>query len=91
MPDLLSETVITLTEAATLLPRRRAGRPTHASTLFRWANPGLRGVRLEVMQVGGTKCTSREALARFFARLSERRELGQMAEAIGDGAGGKHA
>lgn len=64
-----SERLLTLSQAAKTLPHRRGGRPTHPSTLFRWATDGLRGVKLEVVQVGGTKCTSREALARFFAAL----------------------
>lgn len=76
MPDLLSERTLTLSQAAKTLPRRRGGRPTHASTLFRWATEGLRGVKLEIVQVGGTKCTSREALSRFFARLTERAGVG---------------
>jgi hypothetical protein len=33
--------------------------------------PGLWGVRLETIRVGGTLCTSRQALERFFARLAE--------------------
>lgn len=53
------------------LPTRRRGKPAHAATLFRWASKGLHGVKLEVVQVGGTKCTSREALARFFKKLTE--------------------
>lgn len=63
------ERLLTLSQAAKTLPCRRGDRPTHPSTLFRWATDGLRGVKLEVVQVGGTKCTSREALARFFAAL----------------------
>jgi len=65
------QTLMTLREAAATLPHRRGGRPTHSATLFRWATEGLRGIKLEVVQVGATKCTSREALARFFARLTE--------------------
>jgi hypothetical protein len=30
----------------------------------------MKGVRLETIQVGGTRCTSMEALERFFHRLS---------------------
>ena len=48
--------------------------PDDPSTLFRWASKGLRGVRLEVIRIGGTQCTSVEALARFFHRLSEHAE-----------------
>jgi len=52
------------------LPRRRRGRKLNIATVFRWAQRGLRGVRLETISIGGTKCTSEEALKRFFARLS---------------------
>jgi hypothetical protein len=69
MSNLSNETLITLREAAKSLPPRRAGRPVSAGTLFRWATAGLRGVRLEAVQMGGTKCTSKEALFRFFGRL----------------------
>lgn len=48
-------------------------KPLHVSGLYRWAKHGLHGVRLETIQVGGTLCTSREALERFFARLAEAR------------------
>jgi len=72
MADLLSEKTLTLHQAAATLPHRRGGKPTHASTLFRWATDGLRGEKLEVVQVGGTKCTSKEALTRFFTRLTEK-------------------
>jgi hypothetical protein len=50
---------------------RRGGRPAHVSNLYRWALDGLRGVKLETIRVGGTLCTSREALERFFDRLDE--------------------
>lgn len=66
----VDETLLSLAAAAAELPRRRRGKPTHVSTLHRWATRGLRGVRLEVLRVGGTTCTSREALQRFFTRLT---------------------
>jgi hypothetical protein len=77
------------------LPRRRRGRKLHKSTPFRWANPGVRGIRLEVIRVGGTLCTTVPALQRFFERLAalpsspdsgpskgKRRHPGQVAEAL---------
>jgi len=70
MIDATSETLISLTEAAKRLPRRRAGKRPHVSCLYRWSKAGCRGVVLETLQIGGTRCTSREALARFFAALS---------------------
>src|SRR4051812_7397319 len=68
--DWTTETVLSLTEAASRLPRRRGSKKPHVATLYRWAQRGLRGVRLETIQVGGTLCTSSEALQRFFNRLS---------------------
>jgi hypothetical protein len=52
------------------VPRLRRGRKIHKSTCWRWATRGVRGVVLETVQVGGTRCTSREALQRFFERLT---------------------
>ncbi|MCH8146942.1 MAG: DUF1580 domain-containing protein [Planctomycetes bacterium] len=70
MINVASERTLSLTEAAKQLPRRRAGKPTHVATVYRWGSRGLRGVRLETIQIGGTRCTSVEALQRFFDRLS---------------------
>lgn len=65
----LHEEVLTFREATRRLPRRSSGRHPHPATLYRWATEGLRGVRLETIQVGGTLCTSIEALQRFFEQL----------------------
>ena len=70
MIDPNSETLFSLAEAAKHLPRRRGGRPVHVSCIYRWTTSGCKGVVLEALQVGGTRCTSREALARFFERLT---------------------
>ncbi len=75
MIDLTTETTLSLTEATKHLPRRRAGKRPHVATLYRWAQRGLRGVRLETIQVGGTLCTSLEALQRFCDRLSDPQAL----------------
>ena len=70
MIDLSTETVVSLNEAAARFPRRRKGKKTHVSTVYRWAQAGVRGVRLETIQVGATKCTSLEAMQRFCNRLT---------------------
>jgi Protein of unknown function (DUF1580) len=70
MIDIASETILTLSEAAERLPRRRNGRSTHVSTLYRWTVSGCRGVVLEHTQIGATRATSLEALQRFFDRLT---------------------
>ena len=71
MIDPLTETALTLSQAAMTLPRLRRNRPVHSSTLWRWARHGIRGHRLEVVKVGGTACTSIQALQRFFSKLSD--------------------
>ena len=71
MIQINTEQVLTISDACARLPRRRAGKRPHPATLYRWANQGVRGHHLETIQVGGTLCTSIEALQRFFELLSE--------------------
>jgi len=73
MIDIQTEEVVSLTEAAKwkCLPRRRKGKRPHVATLFRWATLGVRGVVLETIQCGGTRCTSVPALQRFFERCTD--------------------
>lgn len=70
MRDLSKETIIPLCKAAKLLPSARCPHGVHVATLHRWIRRGVRGVRLEWIRIGGTTCTSEEALGRFFAALS---------------------
>jgi hypothetical protein len=70
MIDSTSETLLTFSQAADELPRRRRGRKVHTSTLHRWATSGCGGVVLETLRTPGGRLTSREALQRFFERLS---------------------
>ena len=70
MISLTTETLVSFAEACERLPRRRAGRRPHPNTLYRWASHGIRGIRLETLRVGGTLCTSLEALQRFFEALT---------------------
>jgi hypothetical protein len=74
--DLATEAVRALAEAAGKLPHLRAARPVSPSTIWRWATRGVRArngvvVRLETIKIGGTCCTSDQALDRFFRALSE--------------------
>ena len=66
-----TENLLSLTDAARSCPKRRAGKRPHVSCVYRWTTAGCRGVILESLQVGGTRCTSSEALARFFRRLTQ--------------------
>ena len=79
MIDISRESMISLSEAAKSLPRRRAGRKPNIATLYRWTTVGCRGVVLEFLQIGGTRCTSREAMQRFFDALTAAAESNQRA------------
>lgn len=65
MIDVATEKLLTLAQAAKHLP----GRPS-ICTIWRWRNRGIKGRRLESVQVGGRVYTSLEALARFAASAS---------------------
>lgn len=66
--------LITLSQAASELPPRRAGKKPDVSCLHRWSSHGLRGVRLRYEQVGSTKCTTRQWVRDFFTALKAANE-----------------
>jgi hypothetical protein len=65
--DPVRDDLLTLSEAAALLPRRRRGAKVAVSTLWRWYARGSRGIRLEVARVGGGVFTTRQAIRDFVA------------------------
>ena len=65
MIEIGNEQLVPLNEVPALLPARVNGKRIHISAIYRWAQRGIRGIRLEVIRVGGTTYTSREALQRF--------------------------
>ena len=69
MIDWNKEEMLSLSQAAARIPQLR-GKPVAQSTVWRWARHGRRGTRLETIIVGGTECTSIQALQRFFETLS---------------------
>ncbi len=75
MIDIATEQPIPLLEAARLAGPLRNGRPPHPDTIARWGRIGVRGIRLELILVGGTRCTTREAMQRFFDALTEQATL----------------
>src|SRR5687767_9405084 len=71
--DPLNEQLISLSEAAKQhFPKSGRGKCVHLSSVYRYTKSGCRGVILESLQAGSTRCTSREAISRFFQRLTER-------------------
>jgi hypothetical protein len=71
MIDISTETVVSPAEARRRLPTRRAGKRPDIATIYRWMQVGCRGIRLESIVIGGTRCTSIESLQRFFNKLTE--------------------
>jgi len=63
--DTTTENPVRLADAAELVGK-------HSKTVYAWTTRGCRGAVLETIQVGGTRCTSREALQRFFEHLTVR-------------------
>lgn len=86
MIDVTCEELLSLNEARKRLPQRRQGKRPDVSTMYRWGLRGCKGVVLETVQIGGTRCTSVEALARFFARLSGQTPSGAAGAAVQDAA-----
>jgi hypothetical protein len=68
--DLTKEEPIGLRDAAKLKYLRRSGRPPHLATLYRWADRGVLGIRLETLKIGAARCTTEQAIIRFIERLS---------------------
>jgi hypothetical protein len=65
------ESLIRLGDVPSLpeLPTRRKGRRLAPQTVYRWSSPGVRGVRLQTVRVGGVRCTTRTWLWDFFRSL----------------------
>jgi hypothetical protein len=70
--DITMEDLIRLSEVPKLkfMPPGKDGKRIALSTIYRWTMGGTGGLKLETLKVGGTLCTSVEALQRFFDALS---------------------
>jgi hypothetical protein len=72
--SLHTEELVDLSTARrTLIPRKRGGKTVAPSTVWRWINSGLDGVRLEVCYIGSVPHTSKPALCRFFDAVTAAR------------------
>lgn len=71
----LDEKLLSFARAARSIQPIREGRPVAPATIWRWATHGARArdgrmVQLQSWKVGGTRCTTVEALVRFFDALN---------------------
>lgn len=73
------EDFITLSAAAALLPRSPSGKRVAATSLWRWATKGCRGVRLRVTCFGSRYFTTAAWLEEFGLRLAEAHRVGASA------------
>ncbi len=71
MIDLATEEIISLAEACSLVPGSSPGKRLHISTIYRWTETGARGVKLQTVQVGGKRCTTRAFINQFIEELSK--------------------
>jgi hypothetical protein len=72
MIDLETEELITKNQARRLpWMKGRFGNAVSLCTLERWCGPGIGGIVLETVRVGGTVFTSHAATLRFIERLNQ--------------------
>jgi hypothetical protein len=77
MIDLTTESILSLRDAAKLIPPARRGRPCSFQCILRWALEGAKApsgerVKLEAVRLGSRWVTSREAIQRFAEALTPR-------------------
>jgi Protein of unknown function (DUF1580) len=75
--SLLEESLLYLSDVPCHLPLVRPGHRVHLSTIIRWKDRGVQGVRLEAVRLGGRWVTSREALARFVSGVTGASKSGE--------------
>ena len=68
--DICREHLVRLADVPKHLPPNANGNHIHKSGPFRWASKGLKGHKLEFIQIAGVRFTSQEALQRFFDQLT---------------------
>lgn len=66
--ELASEKLVPISAAGQKFPH-----PVGRTALERWMRHGVRGVRLESIQIGNRRFTSEEAIQRFICRTNEQR------------------
>ena len=70
---LLGEALIGFVEVTRRFPKTN-GRGLHVATVHRWRKPGVAGVRLESLRVGGRWMTTIEAIDRFVTATNAARD-----------------
>ena len=71
--NLLTEDVISLSQARNFLPEVGGKNRPHISTIWRWSLHGVGGVKLETVKIGSRIVTSKQAVTRFITATTESR------------------
>jgi hypothetical protein len=71
MIDPITEDLLVPREATRYFPRGPTGKPLHVAAIYRYMSAGVGGIILESINCP-RKCTSRQAVARFLVRLTDR-------------------
>jgi hypothetical protein len=71
--DIGNEQLIRLTDLSSRIPPHN-GKRLALQTVYRWSLHGCKGVRLETVQLGGTRFTTLEAFQRFCDALTVARD-----------------
>lgn len=67
--NIVRDKLIPFADVPNMLPKKN-GKKLNLSTIYRWHQRGLKGVRLEAVQYGGTLATTEVALNQFFHDLT---------------------
>lgn len=66
------EEAVFLTDLPRRLPVNSNGKRIHVSGVYRWAKPGIRGVRMRTFLLGGRLATTLSEVDRFCNAVTER-------------------
>jgi hypothetical protein len=79
---LLDEELVNIKELPNILAPRN-GKKVHLSAIYRWVRTGLSGVKLDTVVIANERFTTKEALNRFWVKVTEARDgLQAQADAI---------
>ena len=68
--DITQEDLILFSVLPNYLPPQPSGKRVHLSACYRWKNTGICGVRLETIFIAGNRSTSKQAVNRFWHRVT---------------------
>ena len=74
MIDISTEDLIPVRDIPNHVPKQPSGKKIHLSACYRWMKPGIQGIRLETLFIAGCRYSSKQALNRFWHRVTEAKD-----------------